>query len=264
MSKNVSVVTWNVNSIKSRLGLLRDFVAKENPDILLLQETKCTDEQFPFLEIEDMGYNIAIHGQKSYNGVAIMSKYPVDDIIKGLPDNEQDEQARYIEGLVSIDDAVLRVASVYVPNGQSPDSDKFTYKMEFFNALKQRATTLLDFEEPCVIGGDYNVAPQNIDVYDPISLKNSICFHPKEQAALHEIMHLGYDDAFRLLYPDAAHYSWWDYRGGSYQHNKGLRIDHLLLSPQATDSLKDVTICAYSRGWERPSDHAPVLGNFAL
>ncbi|MCH2037930.1 MAG: exodeoxyribonuclease III [Rickettsiales bacterium] len=258
MSKTISIVTWNVNSIKSRLNLFQDFVEQESPDVLLLQEIKCTNDNFPYLEIEQMGYNIAVHGQKTYNGVAIISKFPIEDVVCGLPTFDDDEQARYIEGVIVAGSEAVRVASVYVPNGKSPDSDKFQYKMDFFDRLRSHTAELLDLEEKLVVGGDYNVAPEPMDVYDPKSLANSICFHPDEQAKLRTILNQGFLDAFRALHQKKQQFSWWDYRGGSYQHDKGMRIDHLLLSPQAADELHECSILSHTRGWEKPSDHAPV------
>lgn len=254
----LTIATWNVNSIKSRLTHTLDYLTQYKPDIVLLQEIKCITDAFPYSLIEAMGYNIAVHGQKTYNGVAILSKYPIDDIITELPGDETDEEARYIEAVISLSGSAIRVASVYVPNGQSHGSEKFAYKMRFFNRLYTHLQQLLQYQEVCVIGGDYNVAPTDIDVYDPKSLRNSICFHPDEQQQFRALLHLGYADAYRLLHPDTQHFSWWDYRGSSWQYNKGMRIDHLLLSPQATDILHEATIITEPRSWTKPSDHTPV------
>lgn len=263
--KTLSIATWNVNSIRSRLQHLLEWLRSDNaPDVVCLQELKVEDAIFPAMEIEELGYNIAIHGQKTYNGVAILSKYPLDDVMRGLPGNEDDPQARYIEALVCVDDSVLRVASVYVPNGQAVDSDKFAYKMRFFDLLKARMDVLRGYDEITVIGGDYNVAPTPLDVYDPASLEGTVCFHPREREKLRSILNLGYYDAFRVCTPDKQQFSWWDYRGNGWKMNKGLRIDHLLLSPKAVDCMAGCDTLADMRGAEKASDHAPVVGQFRI
>lgn len=262
----LTIVTWNVNSIKSRLEHTVRFLREQSPDIVLLQELKCTDDAFPFLEIEALGYNIVTHGQKTYNGVAILSKYPIDsdDVVRGLPGDDSDEAARYIEAVISLEGQAIRVASVYVPNGQSPDSDKFSYKMRFFDRLYAHARRLLSYRELLVLGGDYNVAPTDLDVYDPISLRHSICFHPDEQQHFRSLEYLGLTDAYRALHPDTQQFSWWDYRGSGWQYNKGMRIDHLLLSALAADRLKSAHVSTDVRNWEKPSDHAPVMCSLQL
>ncbi len=259
----VSIATWNVNSIKSRLEHLSGWLRDGAPDILLLQETKVIDDAFPHMEIEELGYNLAIHGQKTYNGVAILSKYPIDEVITGLPGDEADEQARYIEAVISLDNGALRVASIYVPNGQSVGSDKFAYKMRFFERLHAHAKTLLSYDETLVLGGDYNVAPAPIDVYDAEKLEGSVCYHPDERAKLRALLHLGLYDAYRVTHPTERQFSWWDYRGGAYQRGHGLRIDHLLLNAQATDRLHSAQIEESLRQKDKPSDHAPVICELA-
>ena len=256
----VRIATWNVNSIRSRLHHLLDWLQGENaPEIICLQELKVEDASFPAMEIEALGYNIAIHGQKSYNGVGILSKFPLQDVVCGLPDNAGDDQARYIEALACADDKVLRVASVYVPNGNAVDSDKFQHKMRFFDALQTRMATLLDLEEITVIGGDYNIAPYPIDVYDPKKLDGTVCYHPLEREKIRKILHLGYYDAFRIEHPQKQEFSWWDYRAASWKMNHGMRIDHLLLSPMAVDCLVGCETLLDMRAAEKASDHAPVV-----
>jgi len=259
----MKIATWNVNSVKSRLEHLQKYLQDFKPDILLLQELKCVTENFPYVEIEELGYNIAAHGQKTYNGVAILSKFPLEDIRTGLDGaglngQNPDEQARYIEAVTG----GFRVASVYVPNGQAVGTDKFDYKMRFFDRLREHAIELLKYNEKLVIGADYNVAPADIDVYDPKSLAGSVCFHPAEQEKFRALEFLGLTDAFRAANPHGQQFSWWDYRGGSWEHGKGMRIDHLLLSPQAADCLISCATEETPRGWEKPSDHAPVAGVF--
>jgi exodeoxyribonuclease-3 len=262
----VTIATWNVNSVKTRLAHVLEYLRGEHaPDILLLQELKCMTDAFPYAEIEDAGYNVAVHGQKTYNGVAILSKFPLEDIIRTLPGDESDEQARYIEALVSIDDSVLRVASVYVPNGQSPDSDKFQYKISFLNRLREHAKELLSYEEMLVIGGDYNISPDAYaDTYDAKHLEGTVCCHPEERKKFRSLLNLGLTDIFRRCHPEAQKFSWWDYRAGAWQQNKGLRIDHLLLSPQAADHVIESDIYMDLRSKQKPSDHTPVWCRFGL
>jgi exodeoxyribonuclease-3 len=255
----LTIATWNVNSIKSRLHVLLPWLKEASPSIVLLQELKTTTDTFPYMEIEELGYNIAAHGQKTYNGVAILSKFPLEDIRTSLPGEDTDVEARYIEAVVSLPFSALRVASVYVPNGQSPDSDKFQYKLRFLARLRAHLESLLGFDEPLVVGGDYNVAPYPIDVYDPKRLDGTVCYHPLEREALRSILNLGFYDAFRTLHPQQQSYSWWDYRGNGFEAGHGLRIDHLLLSAYAVDKLQSCEIAQSLRALEKPSDHAPVI-----
>jgi len=259
----IKIATWNVNSVRSRIGHLTELLRTEDaPDILLLQELKCQDDVFPYMEIEDAGYNVAVHGQKTYNGVAVLSKHPIDETIKNLPGFELPSpdaiESRYIECVISLPDKAIRVASVYVPNGQEANSEKFKYKLAFFEHLRTHMETLLEYNEITVIGGDYNVAPANIDVYDPQSLDNTTCFHPEERKRFRGILNLGFSDIYRDFHPKKQRFSWWDYRGGSWQQNKGMRIDHLLLSPQATDIALSSGVDPTPREKTKPSDHTPV------
>ena len=254
----IKIATWNVNSIKARLENVLGWLKEAAPDVVLLQETKTIDENFPELEIGDLGYNIAVSGQKTYNGVAILSKFPIDDVSKKLPGDPEDVEARYIEALISVGENVVRVASVYVPNGQEPGSEKFKYKLKFLERLKKHAEKLLTYDEKLVIGGDYNCAPFDIDVYDAKHLRGTTCFHPDEQTRLRAMLNMGLTDVWRTANPDKMAFSWWDYRGGGFQHNKGMRIDHLLLSPQAADITSDVGMDEKQRGMEKASDHIPV------
>lgn len=263
----MQVATWNVNSIKSRLPHLLDWLRTDKPDIVLLQELKCVDDAFPLMEVEELGYNIATHGQKTYNGVAILSRFPLDDITRGLPGNEEDEQARYIEAVACLPDSAVRVASVYVPNGQTTDSDKFQYKLTFLEHLQAHLASLLQHEEKVVIGGDYNIAPDDCDVHDVKKWHGSVLTCDAVRSAWRKIVHLGYYNAIRpvtSVASNAGQYSWWDYRGGAFDNNDGLLIDHLLLSPQAADVLGDVTINRSLRELEKPSDHTPVLAELQL
>ena len=269
--EKIKVATWNVNSINARIDNLIFWIKNSAPDIILLQELKCSEENFPFGALSDLGYNIVVNGQKTYNGVAIFSKFPLEDVKKGLP-NFPDEQARYIEAVISLKNQAIRVASIYVPNGGSEllpnqkvnETDKFKYKMNFYNHLSSHAKTLLSSDEVTILGGDYNVCANSIDAYDPISLKNSICFHDDERREFHKILNMGYFDSFRSLNPDTQNFSWWDYRGNSWKFNKGLRIDYLLASPLASDKSISCYIEDKMMDHEKPSDHCPVICEIAI
>ena len=253
-----------MNSVRPRLVQLLEWLAARKPDIVLLQETKCVDEVFPALEIEALGYNIALHGQKTYNGVAILSKFPLDDISRGLPGDDSDVACRYIEAVASLPGKAMRVASVYVPNGQSADSEKFPYKLGFLDRLHAHVEQLLTYDEALVIGGDYNIAPDNLDVHNVAEWEGSVLTHVEVRKRFRRTMNLGLQDAFRLHAPDTRAYSWWDYRANAFNRDDGLRIDHLLISAQAADGLKDCYMDRDVRAVEKASDHVPVVGIFSL
>jgi exodeoxyribonuclease III len=250
-----TIATWNVNSINARLPHLLAWLRSAAPDVVLLQETKVTDEAFPGIEIGDLGYNIAAVGQKSYNGVAVLSKRPIDVLARALPGIDTDVQARYLE----VYTGGVRVASVYAPNGNPIDSTKFGYKLAWLARMRDRVIELLASEEVVVIGGDWNVAPVDDDVYDPVGWRNDALCRPESRAAFRRILHLGLTDAIAALSPGRHPYTWWDYRAGAFAADHGLRIDHLLLSPQAADRLAAADVDAVPRGWDRPSDHTPVI-----
>ena len=268
MSK-IKIASFNVNSVKARLPRILEWLKNSNTDVVLLQELKCIESEFPVEALYDEGYNVAVSGQKSYNGVAILSKYKIEDVVKALPtlDGEVDEQARYIEGVISVGGSAIRVASIYVPNGGGDlmpnetleDSQKFTYKLKFFERLKSHFSKLAEFNEMQIFGGDYNVAVEEIDVFDPKSLRNTVCFHDLERQKFRSILNLGIVDSYRAANPQSQAFSWWDHRGGSWQHNKGMRIDYLLTSPQAADKI--IATAIEDRGvrdQEKASDHCPV------
>jgi len=257
MAKSLSIVTWNVNSVNARIESVKKFLQEYNPDVVLFQELKCMDEKFPFEVIEELGYNIETYGQKTYNGVAIISKFPIDDVVKGIPSFE-DDNSRYIEGIICLPDSAVRVASVYVPNGNEVGSEKFRYKMNFFDALQGHMAEIKNYDEKVIVGGDFNVAPTEIDVFDPKSLANTICFHPDEQEKYRGLVNTGYHELFRCHHPDKQEFSWWDYRGGAWNYNKGLRIDFIFANALAADSSQDCRIISEPRGHEKASDHAPV------
>lgn len=248
------VASWNVNSIKARLPNVTDWLGKAAPDVVLLQETKCQDDGFPLLELEAAGYRAAIHGQKGYNGVAILSRRPVEDVVRGLPEADGDDQARYIEATV----AGVRVASLYLPNGNPAPGDKFDYKLQWMRRLVIHAKALLAREVPLVLGGDYNVCPADDDVYDPVNWQADALCRPESRALFRELCHLGLTDAFRALHPEPGRYTFWDYQAGAWQRDLGLRIDHLLLSPQAADRLVACDIDKEPRGRDKASDHTPI------
>lgn len=258
----MKIATWNVNSIKARLPNLLDWLKTAEPDVVLLQEIKTVDDTFPSLEIEEMGYACAVHGQKSYNGVAILSRVGLDDIQVGLPGDDEDEQARYLEATVGAslgtESKPVRVATIYLPNGNPAPGPKYDYKLAWMKRLKARAEQLIGEEMPVVLGGDYNVIPADEDVHDPAAWEGDALIKPETRAAFREILWLGYTDAFRALHSTPHRYSFWDYQGGAWENDYGIRIDHLLLSPQAADLLRECDIDSKPRGKERPSDHTPV------
>ncbi len=248
------IATWNVNSIKARLPRVLEWLGETAPDVALLQEIKVQDQGFPAEEIEDLGYNVLAHGQKSYNGVAILSKRPIEDPLIGLPGDEGDEQARYLEATVDR----VRVAAIYLPNGNPTDSEKFGYKLDWMDRLKNRAQVLLVMEESVVLGGDYNVCPLDQDCWDPIGFADDALLRPESRSRFNALLNLGLTEAFRAQHPGEIAYSYWDYQAGAWQKDHGLRIDHLLLSPEAADRLLETGIDKRPRGRERPSDHTPV------
>ncbi len=250
----MKIATWNVNSIKARLPRVTEWLAEAMPDVVLLQETKCVDDAFPRMEIEDMGYNVALCGQKTYNGVAILSKRPLEDIVCVLGGDEADVQARYVEAFTG----GIRVASIYLPNGNPVETDKFSYKLAWMERLADRAQALLADEEVLVLGGDYNVCPTDDDVYDPIGWANDALCRPESRNRFRRLLNLGFTDAFRALHGEPGAYSFWDYQAGAWQKDHGLRIDHLLLSPQAADRLVASGIDRKPRGRDKASDHTPV------
>ncbi len=252
---NLRIATWNVNSVKARMPNVTAWLKEARPDIVLLQEIKCETDAFPILEFQAMGYHGAVHGQKSYNGVAILSRFPIEDVAKCLPDAENDQQARYIEATV----CGLRVASLYLPNGNPLGTEKYDYKLAWFRRLRKHAAQLLIAEMPVILGGDYNVIPEAVDVFDPEGWEADALYHPSTRAAWREVIQLGYTDAFRALHPDQAHaYTFWDYQAGAWPRDAGLRIDHFLLSPEAADRLTGCVIDRSPRGQDKASDHVPI------
>jgi len=263
----MQIASWNVNSAKARLNHILDYLRDVKPDVLCLQELKCVDDAFPRAEIEDLGYNVETHGQKTYNGVAILSRFPIEDVTRGIP-TFKDEQSRYIEAVINDGTLICRVASIYLPNGNPVEGGagpKFTYKLAFMKALKDHAETLLSFEEATVLAGDYNIIPNSVDCYAPDAWRDDALFRDDSRAHFRAIKNLGYSDALELrLTPSDATYTFWDYQGGAFPKNNGIRIDHHLLSPIAADLLKDVRIDRHMREREKPSDHVPIVIQLSL
>ncbi|HYE51167.1 MAG TPA: exodeoxyribonuclease III [Azospirillaceae bacterium] len=254
------IATWNVNSVKARLPNVLAWLSKASPDVVLFQEIKCETAAFPRAEFEALGYRCEVVGQKSYNGVALLSRQPAEDVVYRLPGEPEDEQSRYVEATV----AGVRIASLYLPNGNPVGTEKYPYKLRWMGRLKAHAADLLAREVPVVLGGDYNVIPGPEDVYDPLAWSTDALFRPETRAKFREILNLGLVEAFRALHPTEAHaYSFWDYQAGAWQRDRGLRIDHFLLSPQAADRLLDCRIDRGPRGEEKASDHTPVLLDIA-
>ncbi|GBD43620.1 Exodeoxyribonuclease III [bacterium HR40] len=251
----IVVATWNVNSIKARESLVLGWLGEVQPDVLLMQEIKCTEDAFPRQGFARLGYGVAVVGQKNWNGVAVASRHPIEELARQLP-GEEDAQARYLE----VRTAGLRVASLYLPNGNPVGSDKFAYKLRWLERLRHHAACLLEEDEPLVLGGDYNVIPETIDCHDPAAWQDDALFRPESRRGFRALLWLGLYDAFRALHPeDKNAWTFWDYQGGAFQLDHGIRIDHLLLSPQAVDRLRAARIDRRPRAMPKASDHTPVL-----
>ena len=254
----ICIATWNVNSVKQRIDSLTAWLKERAPDIVCLQETKCVDDTFPREPIEALGYNVAVHGQKTFNGVAILSKFPFDEVTPRLPGDDGDDHARFIEAQVTASGRVVRVASIYLPNGNPTGTEKYTYKLKWMDRLLHYAQERLALEEPLVLAGDYNVIPAARDARDASVWTDDALFLPQTRAKFEALVNLGLTDALRATSDDAGIYTFWDYQAGAWQKNNGIRIDHLLLSPQAADRLLTVGVDKHVRAWEKPSDHVPV------
>ena len=254
----MKIATWNINGVKARIETAKTWLAAAEPDIACFQEIKCLDENFPAQVFEDLGYNVAVHGQKGFNGVALLSKLPFDEVNSGLTGDDDDAQARYLEAVVSVPSGVLRLVNIYLPNGNPVETEKFDYKLTWMSRLRERLKALLLLEEPMVVAGDFNVIPAPEDVYDPAAWMDDALFRPETRAHFQALINLGLTDAFRACHDEPNRYSFWDYQAGAWPKNRGLRIDHLLLSPQAADRLAACEIDPAPRGWEKPSDHVPV------
>ena len=259
----MKIATFNINGIKARIEALPAWLDTAQPDVALLQEIKSVDEGFPSEIFEERGYNVATHGQKSFNGVAILSKYPLEDVMRGLPGDDEDEQSRYIEATVMGDQTAVRLCGLYLPNGNPAPGPKYDYKLAWMARLHQRAEVLLSQEMPFVMAGDYNIIPQAEDAAKPESWRDDALFRIESRTAFRRLLNLGLTEAFRSREQGPGHYSFWDYQAGAWNRNNGIRIDHLLLSPQAADLLTDCQIDKEIRGGDKPSDHVPVWVNLA-
>jgi exodeoxyribonuclease-3 len=254
----MKIATWNINGVKARLESAIAYLRQAAPDVICLQEIKSVDEGFPKSAFEELGYNVAVHGQKGFNGVALLSKPRIEEVAARLPGHEGDDHSRYIEATLSTKSGVLKVASLYAPNGNPIGTDKFAYKLGWLKRLQQHANSLLADELPLVLAGDYNVIPEPTDAKRPAAWVNDALFQPESRAAYRTLLNTGLTDAVRLCHPEPGLYTFWDYQAGAFQKDDGIRIDHLLLSPQAADRLVSAGVDRFTRGWERPSDHVPA------
>ncbi|MGR3482626.1 exodeoxyribonuclease III [Salipiger marinus] len=269
----MKIATFNINGIKARITALTDWLDEAQPDVALLQEIKSVDEAFPRELLEDRGYNVETHGQKGFNGVAILSKLPLEDVTRGLPGDETDEQARWIEATVVGDHHALRICGLYLPNGNPVEFDaegaplrsgKYGYKLDWMDRLHARAQALMAAEMPALMAGDYNIIPQAEDAARPAAWEKDALFLPQSRDAFRRILNLGFTEAFRARVPGPGHYSFWDYQAGAWDRNNGIRIDHLLMTPACADLMTDVGIDRDIRGRDKPSDHVPVWAELAL
>jgi exodeoxyribonuclease III len=253
----MKIVTYNLNGIRARLPRLLEYLAEQKPDVLCLQEVKCADDAFPILELRANGYDGVWHGQKGFNGVAILTPSAPPTLRRmGLPGDPDDTHSRYIEAEVG----GVTIASLYLPNGNPVGTEKFAYKLAWMERLREHAQGLLAEERPAVLAGDWNVIPTDDpdDVFSARAMASDALMQPESRAAYRRILNLGFTDAIRARYPDGAVYTFWDYTAGSWQRDAGFRIDHLLLSPQAADRLLDAGVDKEYRGREKASDHAPT------
>ena len=262
----MKIATFNINGIKARINALPEWLDDAQPDVVVLQEIKSVDEAFPRELFEDRGYNVETHGQKSFNGVAILSKLPLEDVRRGLPGDDSDEQARWIEATV-VGKQAIRICGLYLPNGNPVELNtdgtpveggKYAYKLAWMERMRARAQALLDEEMPALMAGDYNIIPQTEDAKKPEAWLEDALHRPESRAAFQRIVNLGFTEAFRARHQGPGHYSFWDYQAGAWQRNNGIRIDHFLLSPQAADLMLDCQIDKDVRGRDKPSDHVPV------
>jgi len=254
----MKIASFNINGIKARLPALLDWLQQASPDVALLQEIKSVDENFPREQIEDLGYRVETHGQKSFNGVAIISKLPIEDITRGLPGDADDVQARWIEATVIGDKCAVRVCGLYLPNGNPAPGPKYDYKLAWMRRQYDRARELLALEEPFLMAGDYNVTPQVEDCWDAKPWVDDALYLPQSREAFQRLKNLGLTEAFRVRNAAPGNYTFWDYQAGAWNRDHGIRIDHFLMSPECADLLLDCQIDKDIRGYERPSDHVPI------
>lgn len=254
----MKIASFNINGIKARLSALLEWLGEAKPDVALLQEIKSVDDAFPRGEIEELGYNVETHGQKSFNGVAILSRHPLEDVTRGLPGDDSDDQARWIEATVVGEKDAVRVCGLYLPNGNPAPGPKYDYKLAWMERLEVRARDLLATEQIAIMAGDYNAIPEPRDAENPKNWLDDALFLPETRAAWRRIVNLGYSDAIRETSQASQIYTFWDYQRGAWERNDGIRIDHALLTPQAADRLTAAGIDSTVRGREKPSDHVPI------
>ena len=252
------ITTWNINGVKARLEAALTYLRQASPDVVCLQEIKSVDEGFPAEAFQDLGYQVATHGQKGFNGVALLSKHGLEDVTRGLPGDDVDAQSRWIEALVPFGKDMLRVASIYLPNGNPIGTEKFTYKLAWMRRLESHARARLEEETPLVLAGDFNVIPEPVDAKRPKAWVNDALFQPESRSAFRALSYLGLTDAIRACHPQTGVYTFWDYQAGAFQKDDGIRIDHILLSAQAADRLASAGVDRQVRAQEKPSDHVPV------
>ena len=257
------IATWNINGVKARIENLLRWLSEAAPEVVCLQEIKCADEAFPARPIEDLGYNVAVHGQKGLHGVAILSKHPLEDVTRGLPPVDDDAQSRFISALVTTADGAVRVVSAYMPNGNPIGTEKFAYKLAWLQRLEDWTRAELEREEALLIAGDYNIIPEPVDAKYPEVWTTDALFQPEPRAAFRKFAALGLTDALRMVHDGGGIYTFWDYQAGAWQKNNGIRIDHIMLSPEAADRLRQAGIDRHVRAWEKPSDHVPVWVDIA-
>ncbi len=260
----MKIATWNINGVKARLETVKTWLGESAPDIACLQEIKSQAETFPTEIFEDLGYNVALAGQKSFNGVALLSKAPIEDLVDRLPGDEDDAQARYLEATVVSDDIAVRIASIYLPNGNPLGGDKFAYKLAWMDRLIAHANGLRSLDMPVVLAGDYNVIPEPRDAKFPDRWRDDALFQPESRDAFFRLQNIGFTDAVRACHAEDGVYTFWDYQAGAWQKDHGIRIDHLMVNAQAADLIQTVTVERDVRGWEKPSDHVPVTATFSL
>ena len=256
----MKIATFNINGIKARINALTDWLGDAAPDVAVLQEIKSVDEGFPREHFEDMGYKVETHGQKGFNGVALLSRLPLEDVTRGLPGDDSDDHARWIEATV-VGKQALRLCGLYLPNGNPAPGPKYDYKLAWMERLKARAEALLEAEEPALMAGDYNIIPQDEDAKRPEAWAKDALALPDSRAAFRRVVNLGFTEAFRARIQSPGHYTFWDYQAGAWNKDDGIRIDHVLLTPQAADLMTDCQIDKEIRGREKPSDHVPIWVN---
>ena len=259
MPNKIRIATWNVNSLRVRLAQVLQWLQTEQPDVLALQETKLSDENFPITEINDAGYQVVFNGQKTYNGVATISKQATTEVLKKFPDYDDSQRRVLCTNILGIN-----IVNLYIPNGAEVDSDKYRYKLAWLSHLQTFTHQLLQQNKPVILLGDFNIAPEDQDVHDPAAWEGKVLVSPPERSEFQKLINQGLVDSFRLFTQDEKSFSWWDYRMAGFRRNHGMRIDHILASNQLAEKCIACYIDRIPRGWERPSDHTPVLAEFNL